>query len=187
MPDINEEVVISKGITFPQHAPFNASMPTNSYPTYVKEQYYTPSSFGLVSGGFNLKSKKKKQIYNILNITDLIDYAELIQKETGRRIDISFLLNNYPKCLDIRNLPQNIRDVAIEKLETWSATSTYFAEDERNKQTVLGLIKALKENYNEDSKEQMQIFKEYTQLLDSKRDQSLKESLPELWELLKWT
>jgi hypothetical protein len=66
MPDITEEVVISKGITFPQHAPFNASMPTNSYPTYVKEQYYTPSSWGLVSGGFNLKSKKKKQIYNIL-------------------------------------------------------------------------------------------------------------------------
>ena len=135
----------------------------------------------------NLLFSPVVQIYNILNITDLIDYAELIQKETGRRIDISFLLNNYPKCLDIRNLPQNIRDVAIEKLETWSATSTYFAEDERNKQTVLGLIKALKENYNEDSNEQMQTFKEYTQLLDSKRDQSLKESLPELWELLKWT
>jgi len=135
----------------------------------------------------NLLFSPVVQIYNILNVTDLIDYAELIQKETGRRIDISFLLNNYPKCLDIRNLPQNIRDVAIEKLETWSATSTYFAEDERNKQTVLGLIKALKENYNEDSEEQMQIFKEYTQLLDNKRDQSLKESLPELWELLKWT
>jgi len=135
----------------------------------------------------NLLFSPVVQIYNILDITDLIDYAELIQKETGRRIDISFLLNNYPKCLDIRNLPQNIRDVAIENLETWSATSTYFAEDERNKQTVLGLIKALKENYNEDSEEQMQIFKEYTQLLDSKRDQSLKESLPELWELLKWT
>lgn len=67
MSDITEEVVISKGITFPQHAPFTASMPTNSYPTYVKEDYnYTPSSFGLVRGGFNLKSKKKKQIYNIL-------------------------------------------------------------------------------------------------------------------------
>lgn len=135
----------------------------------------------------NLLFSPVVQIYNILNVTDLIDYAELIQKETGRRIDISFLLNNYPKCLDIRNLPQNVRDAAVKHLETWSATSTYFAEDERNKQTVLGLIKALKENYNEDSKEQMQIFKEYTQLLDSKRDQSLKESLPQLWELLKWT
>ena len=135
----------------------------------------------------NLLFSPVVQIYNILNVTDLIDYAELIQKETGRRIDISFLLNNYPKCLDIRNLPQNIRDVAIKKLVTWSATSTYFAEDERNKQTVLGLIKALTENYNEDSEHLMQVFKEYTLLLDSKRNQSIKESIPELWELLNWT
>ncbi len=135
----------------------------------------------------NLLFSPVVQIYNILTITDLIDYAEQLQKETGRRIDISFLLNNYPKCLDIRNLPQHIRDVAVEKLETWSATSTYFAEDERNKQTVLGLIKALKENYNEDSEHQMQVFKEYTLLLDSKRNQSIKESIPELWELLNWT
>ena len=127
------------------------------------------------------------QIYNILNITDLLDYAEEISNESGRRIDISFLLNNYPKCLDIRNLPQNVRDVAIQQLETWSATSKYFDADERNKQTVLGLIKALKESYNEDSEEQMQVFKEYTLLLDSKREQSMKESIPELWELLGWT
>ena len=124
------------------------------------------------------------QIYNILDVTDLIDYAERIQKETGRRIDISFLLNNYPKCLDIRNLPQHVRDAAIKHLETWSATSTYFAEDERNKQTVLGLIKALKENYNEDSEQQMQIFKEYTELLDKKRNQSMADSLPDLYKLL---
>ena len=127
------------------------------------------------------------QIYNILNITDLLDYAEEISNESGRRIDISFLLNNYPKCLDIRNLPQNIRDVAIQRLESWSATSKYFDADERNKQTVLGLIKALKESYNEDSEQQMQIFKQYTLLLDSKRDQSIKDSIPELWELLDWT
>ena len=127
------------------------------------------------------------QIYNILNITDLLDYAEEVSNESGRRIDISFLLNNYPKCLDIRNLPQNIRDVAIQKLETWSVTSKYFDADERNKQTVLGLIKALKEHYNDDSEEQMQVFKEYTLLLDSKRDQSIKESIPDLWELLGWT
>jgi sulfatase maturation enzyme AslB (radical SAM superfamily) len=127
------------------------------------------------------------QIYNILNITDLLDYAEEVSNESGRRIDISFLLNNYPKCLDIRNLPQNIRDVAVQKLETWSVTSKYFDADERNKQTVLGLIKALKEHYNDDSEEQMQVFKEYTLLLDSKRDQSIKESIPDLWELLGWT
>jgi hypothetical protein len=52
---------------------------------------------------------------------------------------------------------------------------------------VLGLIKALKESYNDDSEQQMEVFKQYTLLLDSKRDQSIKESIPELWELLDWT
>jgi len=126
------------------------------------------------------------QIYNILSITDLLDYAEEISNESGRRIDISFLLNNYPKCLDIRNLPQNIRDVAVQRLEDWSITSKYFDADERNKQTVLGLIKALKENYNDDSEVQMQIFKQYTELLDNKREQSLKASCPDLYKLLDW-
>jgi hypothetical protein len=96
------------------------------------------------------------------------------------------LLNNYPKCLDIRNLPQNIRDVAVQRLEDWSITSKYFDADERNKQTVLGLIKALKENYNDDSEVQMQIFKQYTELLDNKREQSLKASCPDLYKLLDW-
>jgi hypothetical protein len=126
------------------------------------------------------------QIYNILSITDLLDYAEEISIESGRRIDISFLLNNYPKCLDIRNLPQNVRDVAVQRLEDWSVTSKYFDSDERNKQTVLGLIKALKENYNDDSEVQMKIFKQYTELLDNKRKQSLEASCPDLHKLLGW-
>jgi len=126
------------------------------------------------------------QIYNILSITDLLDYAEEISIESGRRIDISFLLNNYPKCLDIRNLPQNVRDVAVQRLEDWSVTSKYFDADERNKQTVLGLIKALKENYNDDSEVQMKIFKQYTELLDNKRKQSLEASCPDLHKLLGW-
>ena len=127
------------------------------------------------------------QIYNILNITDLLDYAEEITNANGRRIDISFLMNNYPKCLDIRNLPKNIRDEAKTRLHNWLNTSTYFADDERNKQTVLGIINALGDDQvNEDAEQQMEIFKRYTELLDNKRDQSIVKSLPDLYNLLGW-
>jgi len=127
------------------------------------------------------------QIYNILNITDLLDYAEEITNASGRRIDISFLMNNYPKCLDIRNLPKNIRDEAKTRLHNWLNTSTYFADDERNKQTVLGIINALGDDQvNEDAEQQMEIFKRYTELLDNKRDQSIVKSLPDLYNLLGW-
>ena len=37
---------------------------------------------------------------------------------------------------------------------------------------------------NADAEKQMQIFKEYTELLDSKRDQSFKDSIPDLWRML---
>ena len=125
------------------------------------------------------------QIYNILNITELLDYAEEITKFSGRRIDISFLMNNYPKCLDIRNLPKHVRLEGQKRLRDWLNTSKYFKDDERNIATVEGIIKALEdENVNADAKEQMQIFKEYTELLDSKRDQSIKESIPDLWRML---
>ena len=125
------------------------------------------------------------QIYNILNITELLDYAEEITKFSGRRIDISFLMNNYPKCLDIRNLPKHVRVEGQKRLRDWLNTSKYFKDDERNIATVEGIIKALEdENVNDDAEKQMQIFKEYTELLDSKRDQSIKESIPDLWRML---
>ena len=125
------------------------------------------------------------QIYNILNITELLDYAEEITKFSGRRIDISFLMNNYPKCLDIRNLPKHVRVEGQKRLRDWLNTSKYFKDDERNIATVEGIIKALEdENVNADAEKQMQIFKEYTELLDSKRDQSIKESIPDLWRML---
>ena len=125
------------------------------------------------------------QIYNILNITELLDYAEEITKFSGRRIDISFLMNNYPKCLDIRNLPKHVRVEGQKRLRDWLNTSKYFKDDERNIATVEGIIKALEdENVNDDAEKQMQIYKEYTELLDSKRDQSFKDSIPDLWRML---
>ena len=125
------------------------------------------------------------QIYNILNITELLDYAEEITKFSGRRIDISFLMNNYPKCLDIRNLPKHVRVEGQKRLRDWLNTSKYFKDDARIIATVEGIIKALEDdNVNADAEKQMQIFKEYTELLDSKRDQSFKDSIPDLWRML---
>jgi hypothetical protein len=88
----------------------------------------------------------------------------------------------------MRNLPKDIRDEAIKRLQDWLVTSKYFAEDERNLATVQGIIRALGDDeVNDDAEKQMQLFKEYTELLDKKRNQSLKESAPDLYRMLKWT
>ena len=88
----------------------------------------------------------------------------------------------------MRNLPKDIRDEAIKRLEDWLATSKYFVDDERNLATVQGIIKALGDDeVNKGADKQMQLFKEYTELLDKKRNQSLQEAAPDLYRMLKWT
>ena len=68
------------------------------------------------------------------------------------------------------------------------ATSKYFVDDERNLATVQGIIKALGDDeVNKGADKQMQLFKEYTELLDKKRNQSLQEAAPDLYRMLKWT
>ena len=88
----------------------------------------------------------------------------------------------------MRNLPKDIRDEAIKRLEDWLASSKYFVDDERNLATVQGIIKALGDDeVNEDAEQQMALFKEYTELLDKKRNQSLGDTAPDLYRMLKWT
>ena len=88
----------------------------------------------------------------------------------------------------MRNLPKDIRDEAIKRLENWLATSKYFVDDERNLATVQGIINALgDDNVNKDATKQMEMFKDYTELLDKKREQSLKDSAPDLYRMLGWT
>ena len=68
------------------------------------------------------------------------------------------------------------------------ATSKYFKDDERNLATLQGIINALGDDQvNEDADTQMQLFKEYTELLDKKRNQSIEQSAPDLYRMLKWT
>ena len=82
-------------------------------------------------------------------------------------------------------MSKHVRVEGPKRLRDWLNTSKYFKDDERNIATVEGIIKALEdENVNADAEKQMQIFKEYTELLDSKRDPSIKESISDLWRML---
>lgn len=127
------------------------------------------------------------QTYNLLNITDLVDYAEEIYKISGRRVNISFIMNNYPECLDVKNLPSAVRKEAQEKLMTWMNDSDYIKGDEDALNTIVGLINSLDDEHARvDAEEQMKVFQQYTDLLDSKRDQDISKSLPDLWRHIKW-
>jgi MoaA/NifB/PqqE/SkfB family radical SAM enzyme len=124
------------------------------------------------------------QIYNILDITKLLDYCESLEQEYNREIHLTFLICDYPRSLDFRNLPDNVRNVAVERLESWIPTSKVLVKRESNLQAINALIRALKENRHDDWEQQLTIFKKYTSILDRQRNESMSSAIPELWKLM---
>lgn len=124
------------------------------------------------------------QVYNILNITELLDYAESLELKYGREIHVTFLICDYPRSLDFRILPDAVRAKAIEKLEAWIPTSKILAKRENNMQAIQATINALKQNRHEDWEEQLKIFQQYTSMLDKQRNQNMSAAIPELWALM---
>jgi MoaA/NifB/PqqE/SkfB family radical SAM enzyme len=124
------------------------------------------------------------QVYNILNITDLLDYMEELEIEFGREIYLSLLVCFYPASLDFRVLPDNVREEAIKRLEAWKKRSKSLMSREESVQSMDALIKALKEKRHDDWEKQLRTFKKYTKLLDGKRNESFEESIPDLYRLM---
>ena len=126
------------------------------------------------------------QIYNILNIVDLLFYVEELINESGKDILIDFLFCFKPVFLDIIHVPENVRDLAIERLEKFKSQSkVYNSNMEKShflKNGVDSMIRRLG-----DSKEDPQMmadFLSYTKTLDLQRNQSFDASFPELAKAL---
>jgi MoaA/NifB/PqqE/SkfB family radical SAM enzyme len=124
------------------------------------------------------------QIYNILTITKLLDYCEMLEEEYGREIFVTFLICDYPTSLDFRNCPDQVREVAAGRLENWLKRSKILVNRIENVQSIEATIKALKENRKENWRQELVTFSKYTELLDKQRDESMEEALPELFKLM---
>lgn len=124
------------------------------------------------------------QIYNVLTIGKLLDFCEELEIEYGRQIFVTFLICDYPTSLDFRNCPDQVREVAAGRLEEWMKRSKVLINRPENVQTIEATIKALKENRKEKWEAELEVFKKYTDLLDKQRDESMREALPELWNLM---
>lgn len=124
------------------------------------------------------------QIYNILNITELLDYVETQAIKYNREILIDFLFCFSPPFLDIIHLPKAIKLIAIKRLEEFKARSHFYGKDTRLSFYVTNginsTIQRLNDHLDLENSKMLGDFLTYTKTLDTNRKQNFASTFPEL-------
>lgn len=128
------------------------------------------------------------QIYNILEITDLLDYIEELSFKYKKDILIDFLYCFSPDFLDVTALPKSIKLEAREKILEWKERSkTILNNTEKSfflKNSIESLVNNIDQNINSENPDKIKDFLFYTKTLDKKRNQSFSETFPQLQKML---
>jgi len=128
------------------------------------------------------------QIYNILDVDKILEFAEEVSHIIGKVVDVDFLLCFHPTYLDPANLPDRVRDKAFIKLQRIQ-DSWIYKQSEKNgnsiKNSVDSYLTMLEHKRHPDWKKNMKDFWNMTNILDKNRFQSFKESVPELYEMMR--
>lgn len=123
------------------------------------------------------------QVYNILSITDLLDYIEKVSMEHHREINVDFLYATGPNYINAQILPHSIKEEAIRRLEAYKRRSTTYGSQRFLQNSVDSCINMLSDQPAGDEAK-IHDFVQYTRLLDKHRKQSLEHTFPELAQRL---
>ena len=112
------------------------------------------------------------QIYNMLNVKEFYDWAEPLIKRPVEWIEYRLL--THPQYLHVATAPDSIKQKALAQIEyveqKYDPANKFFLDNMKKNLTMT------KTNSN------WQDFKKFTSLLDNKRNQSLQDVCPELYE-----
>ena len=117
-------------------------------------------------------------IYNILEITKLLTYAESLWNQQFIPF-INLNLLQTPNYLGIQHLSKNLKLEAIKKLEHYSKTSNYIKQDKAHSENIHSIITYLKKPVNNE-KQGLIKFKKFNDMLDQKRKVQLADYVPNL-------
>lgn len=123
------------------------------------------------------------QVYNILNIVDLLRYVESVALEAKSDINVDFLYATDPPYINPQILPYSVKSEAVRRLEAYKRDSKTYHTQSYLKNSVDSCINMLNESPDSDV-EQLTDFAEYTRLLDKHRKQNFAGIFSELSELL---
>ena len=158
----------------------------------VQEYIRYPSSWDVVEQNIRRILKRKNdrvsiyfspvvQVYNILDLTELLSWVDGLQEEFGYSIHHALIFCTVPSFLDIAVLPQNVRSRALKRIQEYR--NTYKGSDSFLIECLESIQTILKTQFKNSTKNLKQLF-QYTRILDEKRGEHFKEVLPELNQLL---
>ena len=125
------------------------------------------------------------QVYNILDLSELFRWADDLEEEFSRKIAVELLiLDNDPSCLDIRILPENVREVALKRIKDYLDNSSRTKRDEAFKNCIESIVYILKSVIHKQRDHLLHDFKKYTSILDKRRKNSFENSLPGLSQFI---
>jgi pyruvate-formate lyase-activating enzyme len=123
------------------------------------------------------------QVYNILGITDLLDYVESVSNSSGRDINVDFLYATDPPYINPQILPASIKAEAVARLELYKKKSRTYQSQPYLKNSIDSCINLLSEHPEADMAK-LRDFADYTRMLDVNRKQSIHAVFPELAQRL---
>ncbi len=160
--------------------------PTNDYIRFLSRWETIDRNFQKLlqtKGNIKIGATPVIQIYNILEITDLLEYIERMTMKYNKGISVDFLYATHPEFLDISNLPESIKKIALLRLEKFRKKSIAYGKDTFITNSVDSCLNLLRSS-REKSHERLTDFINYTASLDRKRKQSFPKQFPELHSLL---
>jgi MoaA/NifB/PqqE/SkfB family radical SAM enzyme len=123
------------------------------------------------------------QVYNILDVKNLLDYVTNCRLKFKKYIDLDFILLNNPKFLNVGILNKKIRTKCIDLLDEFLNESSHLYKDDS---ITLNSVHAVKNLMSEEptNSHLLKYFMNYTEILDKSRNQTFSNALPELYEMI---
>ena len=119
------------------------------------------------------------QIYNLFYIKDHLEYFDALNKT--RKVEVTPILLDFPMHYRIDTLPYDIREQAIDKVK--ECFKLNISKQPTLYRKLNTLIKVLQDKNN--TTEHMDKFVQITKLYDKHRNQSIENSLPDLYKHVK--
>jgi len=113
------------------------------------------------------------QIYNMLNVEEFYDWAEGIISRPHEWIE--FRLLTHPECLNVDIAPDYLKVKSLKQL-------VYVESKYKGNEYFINNMRKMLVNINPNQKKHWQDFQKFTEILDKKRNHSLKEVAPRIYE-----